>query len=261
VSVTAVAREAWRWRGWHSIGADSSRDCQLLPTPQNQLLALLPRADQKEFLGLCDTAELEFGQELYQAGEITTHVYFPLTGFLSLIACQPDTPKVEVGMVGSEGFIGSEAFLGTVQVPWQVVVQGAGTASRLPVATFREYLAQSEALRTLLQRYIATLMAQFSNAAPCLRFHQISQRLARWLLMTQDRAENPQFRATHEYLSYMLGVRRAGVTEAAHELQQSGAIHYERGVVTVLNRAQLEHSACSCYAADCEWYRTTMPAQ
>nr|WP_255553594.1 helix-turn-helix domain-containing protein [Caenimonas aquaedulcis] len=101
-------------------------------------------------------------------------------------------------------------------------------------------------------------MAQFSIAAPCLRFHDIFQRLARWLLMTQDRAGSEQFESTHEYLSYMLGVRRAGVTEAAGELQRRGAIVYERGVVRVLDRGLLETSSCSCYAADCASYEAVL---
>jgi CRP-like cAMP-binding protein len=161
-------------------------------------------------------------------------------------------------MVGKEGFVGSQLVLGVLSAPWLVVVQGAGSAGRMPAAAFGEHLEGSEALQTILKRYVATLMTQFAIAAPCLRFHDISQRLARWLLMTHDRAQAPQFKATHEYLSYMLGVRRAGVTEAAGELQRLGAIHYDRGVVHVLDRTRLEAASCGCYAADCASYKAAM---
>lgn len=199
-----------------------------------------------------------FGTVLQKADEIPRHVYFPLTGYLSLIASRPGTPKIEVGLVGNEGFVGSQLLLGVPRAPWLVVVQGAGTALRMPAAAFTEALVRSPALEPVLKRYVASLMAQFAHAAPCMRFHQISPRLARWLLMTQDRASSPRFRATHVYLSYMLGVRRAGVSEAASELQKSGSIAYGRGTVTILDRKNLKAEACSCYAADSAAYRAAM---
>ncbi len=229
-----------------------------LVDPHNSLLALLPDAERHSIHGLCDTVDLTFGDILYKPGEPTAHVYFPSSGYLSLIASQPDTPKLEVGMVGAEGFVGSQLALGVSSAPWLVVVQGDGSAARMAAPDFEGFLRGSRALQGILNRYVAALMAQFSIAAPCLRFHDISQRLARWLLMTHDRAGMPEFKATHEYLSYMLGVRRAGVSEAASELQRIGAIHYGRGLVQVLDRGRLEAASCGCYASDCASYKAAM---
>ena len=257
-----MAREAWRLRCWGSSTANtSSREVgKSLSQPQNALLARLPRAELKAVLALCDTVELVFGTEIYQPGDSTSQVYFPRSGYLSLISSLPKTPKVEIGMVGREGFIGTQLVLGVPRAPWIVLVQGEGVAERMPALAFKKALEGAGVLKSVLMRYMATLMVQFSIAAPCLRFHEISPRLARWLLMTQDRADASVFRATHEYLSYMLGVRRAGVTEAAGALQRTGAIRYERGMVTVLDRALLEQAACSCYAADIAAYHTAMRA-
>lgn len=232
-----------------------------LPIFKNHLLSLLPAGERKALAAQGEPVPLVLGDETYSPGGVTRHVYFPEDGYLSLISNQPDTPKVEVGMVGREGFVGSQLVLGVSRAPWRVVVQGAGSATRVPAAAFGKFLDSSPALQSILKRYVATLMAQFAIAAPCLSFHKLSPRLARWLLMTQDRAGMPEFKATHEYLSYMLGVRRAGVTEAAGDLQRIGAIHYERGMVTVIDRAGLEAAACTCYAADCLSYESAMNAR
>jgi CRP-like cAMP-binding protein len=133
-------------------------------------------------------------------------------------------------------------------------VQGAGAAWRIRFRDFRRELTRSAALRQSMDRYIHGLMMQPAASAACLRFHLIGPRLARWLLMTQDRAHADCFRVTQEFLAYMLGVPRVGITSAAVALQRSGLIEYHRGEVTVLDRKGLQAAACTCYAADLRAY-------
>ena len=134
--------------------------------------------------------------------------------------------------------------------PLHSLVQGNGSAWRIGATAFRAELAQSPALKRLLDRYLYVLMVQLAAAATCLRFHQIGPRLARWLPMTHDRAHADQFHVTHEFLAYMLGVRRVGITAAAGVLQRDGLIEYHRGELTVLDRPGLEAAACACYGED-----------
>jgi CRP-like cAMP-binding protein len=140
--------------------------------------------------------------------------------------------------------------LGVRVAPLHGVVQGTGAAWRIETAAFERELLASEALQRGLHLYIQVLMTQLAASAACLRFHMIGPRMARWLLMTQDRAHSDAFPVTHEFLSYMLGVRRVGITIAAGVLQRAGLIEYHRGELKVLDRKGLEAAACSCYASD-----------
>jgi CRP-like cAMP-binding protein len=194
--------------------------------------------------------ELVLSRTLCEAGTPTRHAYFPTQGFISLVAASDGHSGLEVGMVGSEGMLGAQLALGVATAPLRALVQGPGQAWRIGRSALRSELAQSDALRGVLNRYVYVLMTQLAAAATCLRFHLIGPRLARWLLMSQDRARSDQFRVTHEFLAYMLGVRRVGITAAAGGLQRSGLIEYRRGDLTVLDRKGLEAVACGCYAAD-----------
>ena len=216
----------------------------------NHLIDLLPRPDRLRFLALCESVDLSLGEALCQAGQPTRHVYFPVEGFISLLVMATDTPGLEVGMVGNEGMLGAHLALGVPTSPLRAIVQGSGTAWRLGASAFRRELADSLPLQRSLGRYVYVLMAQHAASAACLRFHAIGPRLARWLLMSQDRARSASFPVTQEFLAYMLGVRRVGVTQAAGALQQAGLIEYHRGELAVLDRAGLEAAACGCYAAD-----------
>ncbi len=221
---------------------------------ENQLIASLPRKDRLSLRALCETVELVLGEVLCESGKPTRHVYFPIEGFISLVTMIDGKPVLEVGMVGREGMVGAQLVLGVVTAPLQALVQGTGTACRIGSKAFRAELARSPTLQRGLNRYLYVLMSQFATSAACLRVHQIGPRLARWLLMSQDRAGVDTFHVTHEFLGYMLGVRRVGITSAAGMLQRDGLISYQRGELTVLDRAGLEAASCVCYAADRQAY-------
>lgn len=194
------------------------------------------------------------GQVVCTPATPTRHLYFPIDGFISLIAVVPGSPGVEVGMVGREGMFGAHLALGVATTPLHAVVQGEGSALRIGKVAFRAELARSASLRRAVDKYIAVLMAQLATSAACVRFHQIGPRLARWLLMSNDRAHADSFEMTQAFLAHMLGVRRVGVTAAASALQRAGLIEYHRGMLTVLDRHGLEHAACDCYGEDQRTY-------
>ena len=221
---------------------------------QNQLIELVARSDRRRLLAKCEPIDLKLGEVVCEPGPSTRHVYFPIGGFISLIASVPGSPGIEVGMVGSEGMLGSQLALGVAATPLHGVVQGAGTALRISGAAFRSEFARSPSLQRVLARYISVLMVQLATSAVCLRFHQIEARLARWLLMSNDRAHSDTFRMTHEFLAHMLGVRRVGITSAAGALQRRQLIDYRRGILVVRDRHGLETAACPCYASDRDIY-------
>ncbi len=229
-----------------------------MATVENHLIELLPRKDRLQLLASCELFQLALGDVLGEPGKPTRHVYFPIDGFISLLALVDGTPTLEVGLVGREGMLGAQLALGVATTPLTALVQGEGRAWRIGAAAFRREMERSTALSRTLNRYVYVLMRQLTTAAPCMRFHQIGQRLSRWLLMSQDRAHIDTFPITHEFLAHMLGVRRAGVTSAAGVLQRAGLIQYSRGQMTVLNRRGLEAAACGCYAADQQAYASLL---
>jgi CRP-like cAMP-binding protein len=221
---------------------------------ENRLIHLLPRTDRARLLALCSQIQLVRGEVLGDSGNPTRDVYFPTEGFISLIAPLDGAPVLETGMVGREGMLGAHLALGVAIDPLHALVQGPGVAWRLSARAFRGELARSPQLRQGVHRYIYVLIAQLTSCAVCLRFHLIGPRLARWLLMSQDRARSKHFYVTQEFLSYMLGVRRVGITAAAGQLQRDGLIKYSRGYVTILDRRRLEAASCSCYRTDRQTY-------
>ena len=221
-----------------------------MATPLNHLIELLPRREKSRLLALCEPVELVLSEVLCEQGRPTSHVYLPTEGFISLLTLVDGKPGLEVGMVGSEGMVGVQLGLGVLTTPLRALVQGPGAAWRVAARPFRAELARSLPLQRVLNRYLYVLMTQLATSASCLRFHLIGPRLARWLLMTQDRAHADHFRMTHEFLACMLGVRRVGVTMAAVALEREGFIEYSRGDLRVVDRAGLERAACSCYVGD-----------
>jgi CRP-like cAMP-binding protein len=224
----------------------------------NALIQLLPPAQRKHLIAQCEPIELVLAQVLCESGQVLAHAYFPLVGFVSLVVQVDKHPGLEVGMIGREGMLGSELALGMDTTPWRALSQGAGSCLRLEADTFRQLVRASPELQRVCHDHLLARLQQLTQSAACERFHAIGPRLARWLLMSQDRAHADTFHVTHEFMALMLGVRRVGVTMAASALQRSGLITYHRGELTVLDREGLEAEACSCYQADNASYRHQM---
>jgi CRP-like cAMP-binding protein len=215
----------------------------------NSLLDALPRRSRQALIQASEPVELAFGKPLCQPGEEIRHVYFPSTGYISLITPAGASESLEVGLVGHEGMFGITLLLDIKTSPLLGLVQGSGAAWRMPASRFRRAAKEIVAFRRILHRYLYVLTAQLAQSAVCGRYHLLDARMARWMLMTHDRVVDDTFRLTHEFLAWMLGVRRAGVTEVAGRLQKQYLIDYHRGVVTVLDRAGLESASCPCYQA------------
>lgn len=226
--------------------------------PENRLLAALPAADRRRLLANCVPIDLALGDILTEPGDGARHAFFPIDSFISLIAPIDGRAQLEVGLVGNEGMAGSSLILGVRVSSLRSLVQGAGRAWRLDAATFTREIERSPALRRVLNDYLYVVLAQLAQTAGCTRFHFVEARLARWLLMTRDRAHSNGFHITHEFLAYMLGVRRVGVTRAASALQRRELIHYTRGNLEILDARGLEAAACSCYGADKAMYADVM---
>jgi CRP-like cAMP-binding protein len=223
-----------------SINSDLSR--------RNKILSGLSEVALRHLTSGADQVGLEFGQVLYEAGQVKRFVYFPTGAYISQVSSLSGVPRLEVGLVGMEGMVGSSLLFGIDDAPLHTVVQGAGTALRLDVPRFAYELGRGPALRATISRYLYVRLSQLGQMAACARFHTVEQRLSRWLLMTRDRARSDMFHLTHEYLASMLGVRRVGITEAATALHDRKLISYSRGTITIVDGRELENVSCECYA-------------
>jgi len=232
-----------------------------LPPHLNHLTELLSKRQRDRLFASCTAVDLALGDVLCRRADTMQHVYFPTDSFISLITQNEGEPGLEVGMIGSEGMLGASLVLGVDRTPVHALVQGPGAAWRMSTSAFRRQLEQTAELRRVVDKYLYVLMAQLATSAACVRFHEIGPRLARWLLMTQDRAHATTFRVTQEFLAHMLGVRRVGVTVAAGTLQDRGVIAYARGELRIVDRKALEDAACSCYASDRDVYSDLLDAR
>ena len=227
-----------------------------MPAKQNALIGLLPANERKRLTDHCKPVLLKLNDTICEPGDTLQFVHFPVDAFISLLGVQGDRSFLEVGMIGREGMFGLHRILGVAQAPLRALVQGAGLSLRIDSGALQFEIKRSATLHTVLLRYTHVCMQQLTSSALCMRFHQVQPRLARWLLMTQDRAHSDRFKVTQKFLSSMLGVRRVGVTAAALALHRMGLIAYRRGDMHVLDRPGLEAAACSCYETDRRAYRT-----
>lgn len=233
-----------------------------MPRPRqrefNRLLAQLPARDREAVTCLGERVTLDFRAVLARPDSVIRHVYFPLTCFISVVVPADKGESLEVGLIGNEGMLGGTISLGVNSAPLHALVQGAGTALRITAAHFRRELERRPKLERAVTRYCYVLLRQVSQTAACTRFHTIEERLARWLLMTQDRASGAEYHLTQAFLARMLGVRRVGVTQAASTLQARGLIGYRRGEVVISDRSGLRAASCICYSKDKRLYKRTM---
>jgi CRP-like cAMP-binding protein len=174
-------------------------------------------------------------------------IYFPREGVSSILATEQEGDPIEVGTIGPDGFIGIPVLLGAESMPYRVFMQIEGHGWRISTDAFRQLVDERPVVRHFLLRYAQYYTNQVSQSVACNRIHTLDERCARWLLMTHDRVEGDRFELTHEFLSLMLGVRRAGVSVAMGTLQAAGIIVYARGRITILDRARLEEASCGCY--------------
>ena len=218
-------------------------------TEQNRLLRALPADEYAHLLPHLEPVQLGMRQVVWPSDSRIRSVYFPRTCVLSLLTPVENEDPVESATIGCEGMAGTPVVLGAYTTAVLAIAQVPGDAARMDAARLVEWLRPGVgALFPLLLRYAQALQEQTAQSVACNRRHGIDERCARWLLMTQDRVGADRFPLTHEFLAYMLGVRRASVTVAAGMLQQAGLIRYARGKVTVLDRERLEAASCECYA-------------
>jgi CRP-like cAMP-binding protein len=214
---------------------------------RNRILGLLPSKDFQRLRLRMKLVELPLGTSLYEPYAPLKRVYFPEDGLASLLTRLDDGIETEVATVGREGMVGLPVFFGVESVPGRTIWQVPGKALVLQAKVLRQETRQGGALNDLLRLYAQGLFTLISQSASCNRRHEIVQRCSRWLLMTHDRVNGDEFALTHEFLSKMLGVRRAGVSVAAGILQKAGVIKYSRGRITIIDREGLEGMSCECY--------------
>lgn len=213
----------------------------------NTLLAGLPRREREQFLSACEPFEMQSGATLCDIDTPYQHAYFPTSGLISLVSVLHDHSPLEIALVGQDGMLGATLVLGIGTVPIRAVVHAPGIALRITAARLQRQLRLSPALRRILNRYLYLRLVELSLVGGCIRFHRIEQRLARALLLADDREQNGQIYLTHGYLAEMLGVRRSSITIAAGDLQDRELISYTRGNITILHRPGLEAMSCECY--------------
>jgi CRP-like cAMP-binding protein len=223
----------------------------------NRLLRALPRKEYQKLLPLLEPVELAFGEILYESHDQIRYVYFPNDCFVSMLTTVDAGRAAEVGLIGPEGMIGVPMALGVAVSPFRAVVQGGGTAMRLKTRDFRRNFSKSAALKREVFLFTHLLMIQIAQTAACNRFHVVSQRMARWMLMTRDRVSSNEFPITQEFLALMLGVRRVGVSAAMSVLRERKLIVYRRGTITVLDHEGLLEVACICYKTVNDIYTET----
>lgn len=224
----------------------------------NRLIALIPPIDRAIFLEHSEMVELKVQTVLVEAGENPEHAYFPVDSVVTTLLPVNGAEDIEMGLVGNEGMVNTSMVLGVRSAAFTTVVQCAGRSFKIHRRSLEQLLTTDSCLRMVLGRYIDVRMSQLAQQVACRNFHAVKQRLARWLLMTRDRAHANELFLTHEVLGRMLGVRRESITQAARSLQRHGVISYTRGYVMLMDPAALEEEACACYRRDIAVYERVL---
>ncbi len=220
----------------------------------NQFIDLLP-ADEFDLLEpLLQRVKMTIRQTVHQFESEVGHVYFPITALFSLLTVMEEDDPVETATIGKEGFIGVAAALGVQASPHRVICQLAGDSFRIPVTTFLDAMRRGPELTRLVHRYIVFSLRNTGQGIACNALHSVEARASRWLLIIHDQAGRDEFSMTHEFLAFMLGVRRQTVTVVAGALQNAGLISFRRGTMVIRDRAGLEDAACECYESVRKYY-------
>jgi CRP-like cAMP-binding protein len=227
--------------------------------PANRLLAALPPDVLQRLRPHLRAVDLAPDEVLYEPDGFRHRLYFPTSAIVSLVYVTERGDPTQIAMIGREGVVGVGVFLGSDTTHHRAIVSSAGEGIGIEAEVIRHEFEHSAPLRHLLLRYTQAQITQMAQTAACVRHHSLEQRLCRWLLMTLDRLEESEIVLTQEGIAHMLGVRREGVTAAAHKLQANGAISHARGRITVLDRAALERGACECYAVVSREYDRLLP--
>lgn len=215
----------------------------------NLILNALPTQEFERLSSYLEDVELPLGKILYEPEEPIRHAYFPLSGAVSIVTVLSNGSSVEAGVIGSEGVAGVPLVLGTeMEMNRRAQVQMAGRGLRLKASVLKAEFKRGERLHDLLLRYLHAFITQISQTAACNRMHRLEERLARWLLACQDRMRSDELQLTQEFIAEMLGVRRAGVSVAATQLQERGLIKHKRGNIRIFDRTGLEAASCECYS-------------
>lgn len=217
------------------------------PRPANQILSALPHEEFERLRPKLREVNLKIGDVMYEPEESIESVYFVNSGIVSWLATLADGNTVEAGVIGSEGLAGVSVVLGAQSTPNQAIIQAEVSALRIASQDLTTEFRRNGELNRMILRFVHSMFTQVAQTAACNRLHTLDQRLARWLLMSHDRIHGDAFEMTQDFLSRMLGVRRAGVSVAANSLKQQGLIDYRRGDIHILNREGLEAASCECY--------------
>ncbi len=226
---------------------------------QNHLLCALPPLEWARWAPQLERVDLALGQVLSESSGMPTFVYFPVTAVVSLLYMTLEGGSAEIAVIGHDGVVGISLFMGGNATPSRAVVQSAGQAYRLRASVAMNEVSQGGPVLNVLMRYTQSLIAQVSQTAVCNRYHSIDQQLARRLLLGLDRSTSDELMMTQELAANLLGVRREGITAAAHKLQLAGVIRYRRGHIAVLDRKRLEQRTCECYAGARREYERFLP--
>jgi CRP-like cAMP-binding protein len=214
---------------------------------ENRLLAALPRAARGRLNGRLEKVSVGTKEVLYDVGKPINHVFFPLTGVMSIVLAMRNGQSVEIAKIGNEGMVGTPVFLGADVSSNRAFAQVPGDALRMTSEWLKEEVRNGGPLPRHIRRYTQAMINQISQSVGCNHLHSVEQRMCRWLLVTHDRVGKDEFPLTHEFLAQMLGVRRPSVSVVAGILHKAGLIRYSRGRITILNRKGLEATSCECY--------------